>query len=247
MNPWERFFNAHAQRYMDEPFTRGTSGEVDFLVPVLGLPPGAAILDVGCGTGRHAIELARRGFLVTGLDISEGMLGQARDAAAAAGVRVELIHADATSWVAPRLFDAAVCLCEGAFSLLGADADPDDHDRSILRGICAALRPGAPFVLTALNAFRLIRAIADDDLGSGRFDPLTLVESYEIETPGPDGPLRVPVRERTYLPRDLLRIVEESGFRVEHLWGGTAGEWARRPLRLDEYEIMVVARRPEAS
>ncbi len=244
MNPWERFFNAHAGRYMDEPFTRGTTGEVDFLVQELVLAPGASIVDVGCGTGRHAVELARRGFRATGVDISEGMLAEAREAARAAGVSVELIHADATTWVAPRLFDAAVCLCEGAFSLLGAERDPDDHDRAVLRSIHGALRPGAPFVLTALNAFRLIRAMSDEDVASGRFDPLMFIESYEIETEGPDGPLRIPVRERSYLPRDLVRIVEESGFLVEQVWGGTAGDWGRRSLRLDEYEIMVVARRP---
>ncbi len=55
---------------MDEPFTRNTCAEVDFLVNVMELELGASVLDVGCGTGRHSIELARRGYKVTGVDMS---------------------------------------------------------------------------------------------------------------------------------------------------------------------------------
>ena len=60
---------------MDEPFVTGTRGEVDFIARELGLPAGARILDVGCGTGRHAVELARRGYRVTGVDLSPGHAG----------------------------------------------------------------------------------------------------------------------------------------------------------------------------
>jgi SAM-dependent methyltransferase len=67
---WERFFDAHAPIYDDNAFTKNTVREVDFLLDELLIPPGGAVLDVGCGTGRHAIELAKRGFVVTGLDLS---------------------------------------------------------------------------------------------------------------------------------------------------------------------------------
>lgn len=74
---WEDFFDAHAPIYMDNVFTKNTLAEVDFLTEELALPPGGSILDVGCGTGRHSIELARRGYCVTGLDLSREMLAQA--------------------------------------------------------------------------------------------------------------------------------------------------------------------------
>src|SRR5512136_1188758 len=92
---WERFFDGHAPVYMDNSFTNSTINEVDFLVKELRLKPSATILDVGCGTGRHAIELARRGFAVTGVDLSSGMLAEARKSAKKAKVAVTWVHANA--------------------------------------------------------------------------------------------------------------------------------------------------------
>jgi cyclopropane fatty-acyl-phospholipid synthase-like methyltransferase len=71
---WEEFFDAHAPIYENNVFTKNTIREVDFLVKELSLKPGALILDIGCGTGRHSIELAKRGYAVTGLDLSSEML-----------------------------------------------------------------------------------------------------------------------------------------------------------------------------
>ena len=82
---WQEFYDRHAPRYDENPFTQNTRVEVDFLFEVMSLRPGMTLLDVGCGTGRHAVEMARRGLLVTGIDISEGMLEQARRRAAEAG------------------------------------------------------------------------------------------------------------------------------------------------------------------
>ena len=67
---------------------------VDFLVDRLELGPRTRVLDLGCGHGRHALELARRGVAVVGLDYSEPALALARANAAAEGLEVELVQGD---------------------------------------------------------------------------------------------------------------------------------------------------------
>jgi SAM-dependent methyltransferase len=242
---WREFFDSFAPRYMNEVFTSDSVREVAFLTALLELPAGAAILDIGCGTGRHAVELARAGYAVTGIDLSAGMLREARAAAERAGVELELVQADATSFDLGREFDAAVCLCEGSFGLLGSD-DAFEHDAAVLQHAFAALRPGAQFVLTLLNGLRMIRDATPEQVERGAFDPATLAESFEMEWQAEDGPRTLPFRERGYVPSEIVLLCRGAGFVVEHVWGGTAGNWGRRPVELDEMEIMAVLRRPPA-
>jgi len=236
---WERFFDAHAPIYDDNVFTKNTAREVDFLLEELLLPPGGAVLDVGCGTGRHAIELAKRGYVVTGLDLSSEMLARAAEKAKAEKVQVEWVRSNATHFVFPARYDAAVCLCEGAFGLLDQSDDPIDQPMSILCNISRSLKPQAKAVFTVLNGAALLRRHQNRDVAEGRFDPLSMVESSELAPR--EGLPEVAVRERAFVPTELLLLFRIAGMSVLHLWGGTAGNWGRRPLDLDEIEIMIVA------
>ena len=242
-NEWEIFFDAHAPVYMENVFTKNTIEEVDFILEELKLPLGSHILDVGCGTGRHAVELAKRGYKLTGIDISSNMLAEAEKVAREAGVKIDWIHQNATEFTSTKLFDAAICLCEGAFGLLGADDDPMVHDLSILRNINAALKPDRKLVLTTLNGFRMIRSYSQKDVESGNFDPLTLIEVSTQEYDIPQGKKSVILKERGFIPTELVMLVGQAGFEVEHIWGGTAGNWGRRRIDLDEMEIMIIARK----
>lgn len=242
-NQWEAFFDSHAPYYMQNVFTSNTLAEVDFLLEVLRIAPGASILDMGCGAGRHSIELARRGYVVTGVDISAGMLEQARQSADEANVQIEWIQSDATQFTTTARFDAAICLCEGAFGLFNAGEDPDEHDLSILRNIHTALKPGAPFMLTTLNGMARIRAVTQEDVEQGRFDPVTMTINSDQLWDLPGGQQLVHVRERYYTAPELAWLFEQTGFTIAHIWGGTAGNWGRRPIDLDEIEVMVVARK----
>lgn len=244
-NGWRYFFDRYAPRYMEEGFTRNTLAEVDFIERELALAKGAAILDVGCGTGRHSLELARRCYRVTGLDLSPSMLAEAAKARDREGLALELVQADATEFRLARIFDACICLCEGAFGLLAMDEDPIGRDLKILRRIAASLAPGGRFLLTALNALRTIRRYADEDVAAGRFDQLGLAEVYPLQKLLPEAPAGLLVKEKGFTAPELRLLLEIAGFETEGIWGGTAGNWAKEPLRLDEMEIMILARKRE--
>jgi len=242
-NDWERFFDGHAPVYMDNSFTSNTVQEVDFILKELKLPLRSCILDMGCGTGRHAVELAKREYQITGVDISAGMLSEARKAARQAKVDVIWVQADAVKYTPAKKFDAAICLCEGAIGLLGTDDDPIEHDLSILRNMHAALKPKAKLIMTTLNGYRLIRQYNKEDVESGRFNPNTMVETESVEYDSLEGKKSALVRERGYVPTELILLFRLVGFVVENIWGGTAGNWGRRQLELDEMEVMITARK----
>ncbi len=238
---WADFFNREAAAYDDYGFTKNTLVEADFLVDVLGLQRGMAVLDIGCGTGRHAVELARRGYGVTGVDVSAGMLVEARRRAEGAGVDVRWIEADAQRFSLPDAFDAVICLCEGACGLLGTGDDPIGQPQAIIENAARAMKAGARCVFTVLNGFALARKYDQASVEDGLFDPLALTEQSECVVPGAEGG-RV-LRERGFVPTELVLLFGQAGIEVMDIWGGTAGSWGQRPVDLDEIEIMLVGTR----
>ncbi len=242
-NSWMIFFEQHASEYMENPFVANTDFEVDFIEEELKLPSGAAILDVGCGTGRHSLELARRGYRVTGIDLSDKMLEEAREIARTEELKVEFIQADATEFNLDRIFDGCICICEGAFGLLSMGEDPFQRDLRILKNVSQVLKPGALFLLTALNGMKMIRQYQEKDVEEGRFDPVAVVETTPLSEMLEEGPEDIYVREKGFLATELKLMLEKAGFQLENIWGGTAGNWKRERLRLDEMEIMAVSQK----
>jgi SAM-dependent methyltransferase len=175
------------------------------------------------------------------VDISSGMLDEARKAAKKAGVQVEWLHADATKFESNNRFDSAICLCEGAFGLLGKDGDPFEHGLSILRNINKVLEPTARVIFTVLNGLAFIRRFKQEDVEKGRFDPTTMAEVCPMEYDTSQGKKNIMLRERGFVPTELVMMFRQTGFEVQNIWGGTAGKWGRRQIELDEMEIMVTA------
>ncbi len=111
-HPGDAYFERVAEHlgaaYLRYDFTKGTAQEVAFLLELLDLPAGARVLDVGCGPGRHAVELARAGLAVTGVDVSARFLDIAAEAARAAGVGASFFEVDARQMPFDDEFDAVV-------------------------------------------------------------------------------------------------------------------------------------------
>ena len=127
-----------------QPSARRSRREVEFIAKICGLAPGARVLDAGCGAGRHALEFARRGYITTGVDLSEEMLELARERAKGASA-VTFVEADLRALNLAREFDAAVLLD----STLGLHEDGETVE--ILRRLSASLVPGGRLVVEVLN------------------------------------------------------------------------------------------------
>jgi SAM-dependent methyltransferase len=113
--------------------------EVDFLEKNLQLQPGQRILDVPCGFGRHSLELTRRGYRMTGVDVSTEMLAVAKRLAAEAGAGIEWRAAEMRDLAWQSEFDAAFCF-GNSFGYLDRDGT-----RNFLSSLSRSLKKGARF------------------------------------------------------------------------------------------------------
>jgi SAM-dependent methyltransferase len=253
VRPWYvELFTNYARAYDKECFTQGTAQEIGFLTGLIDADRKIDLLDVGCGTGRHAIEFSRLGHRVTGIDLSANQLGRAREKAAAAGVTVKFEERDARRAHYDSAFDMAIMLCEGGFSLMETDA----MNVAILENAVRALRPGGRFVFTALNAlFPLARSVKDftNTAESGvkmtdeKFDLATLRILSNMTFLDDDGRQHeMATNERHYMPSELAWYMTSLGMEEIEVHGCVAGDFKRQPPTPEEFELMVIARKPGA-
>ena len=221
-----------------------TRAQVDFLVERLGLEPGARVLDLACGHGRHAIELARRGFGVTGLDLSEPSLALARERAGEQSLELELVAGDMRELPWEGEFDAIVNLWT-AFGYFAEESD----DARVLDAVARALRPGGSFLLDTLNVFALARGFQEhgwQELEDGRlliedraYDQLAGRSTATWTVIDPDGTRRHHRHSlRCYTLPELRALLRRAGLEVVDAWGG----WDGAPFGWESSRLIVHAR-----
>lgn len=178
------------------------------------------VLDIGCGTGGHALPLVRRGYRVIGVDVAPGMVERARAKAAAAGVDLELHVADARALRLGRRFDAALLL----FAVIGYMRENDDV-LAALRCAHAHLRPGGLLYLDAWHGPHVLTDPPRDTERTveGEAGAIRRLASVEVDTrrhlctvryrlDGAAAAAEVHV-VRFFFPRELELFLETAGFR----------------------------------
>ena len=241
MNPghwFEELADHMGGAYLRYSFTKGTVQEVDFLVEELPIRPGDRVLDIGCGPGRHTNELARRGMVAHGIDISSTFIDIARrsapDGATFQQIDARLLESTGVLDVGTG-FDAVVCLCQGAFGLMTADGD----DLTVLRGMAAHARPGARLALSAFSAYYSVRYHDE-----ARFDAQAGVSHERTEVRNAEGEAKeVSLWTGCYTPRELRMLLPAAGWGVDAVYSVEPGRYGRHPATVESPEFLVVGRR----
>jgi SAM-dependent methyltransferase len=230
--------------YLRYSFTKGTEQEVGFLVASLGLEPGMRVLDVGCGPGRHAHALGRRGIEVHGVDISQRFVDIAR-LDAPDGVTFERL--DARTLPFDGEFDVVISLCQGAFGLAAGGGEPVsdqrsmDPDAAILDGMARAVRPGGRVAFTAFSSYFQVRYLQETttfDADGGVAHERTTIKD-EL---GRDR--EADLWTTCFTPRELRLLVAAAGLAVERIWSVDPGRYAEQAPDLEHAELLVMAGRP---
>jgi SAM-dependent methyltransferase len=237
MKQWyETLFENYGEQYDKESFTQGTAGECDFIEKELHYDKSLQILDIGCGTGRHAIELTKRGYSVTGIDLSESQLNKAREKAGRENLKIAFLKHDARSLPFENQFDAAIMLCEGGFPLM----ETDEMNYEILQQAAKSLKSDGKFIFTTLNGlFPLFHSIDDfHETGTNEegahyksesFDLITM-RDYNVTTFTDDdgNEHKMECNERYYMPSEINWLLKSLGFTKIHIFRGKTGGLFKR-------------------
>ncbi|MGM0375701.1 MAG: class I SAM-dependent methyltransferase [Bacteroidota bacterium] len=247
---YETLFENYSEQYDNESFTQGTNGECDFIEKELNFNKEAAILDVGCGTGRHAIELAKRGYHITGIDLSEPQLEKAREKAVKADFEIDFQKHDARNLPFKEQFDAAIMFCEGGFPLM----ETDEMNFEILRNVTKALKTPTRFIFTTLNGlFPLFHSVekfcaANAQEGNAayrnnKFDLITFRDYNTTEITEDSGKkMTLESNERYYIPSEITWLLKSLGFQKIDIFGAKLGAFSRNDqLTPDDFEMLVIA------
>jgi SAM-dependent methyltransferase len=246
--PW--FLDLFDEDYLRTlPFLtpQATQAEAEFVIDAMGLSPGASVLDIGCGYGRHAMELAARGFHVIGLDISTPLLVRGGEEAHRRGLTINFIRGDMREIDFEAQFDGAYCL----FSTFGYF--DDETNKKTIANIARALKPGGRLLIEILNRDYVIADLPTRVWWEG--DGCVVLEEVELNyfssriqvnrsVVFDDGrQLEQEISVRAYSLHEVGKLLHSAGFRVLEVSGAyhTRGRFFGNQSR----HIIVLAERKD--
>lgn len=247
---YEALFENYAHKYDKEGFVQGTIGECDFFEKEINCDKSLKIIDIGCGTGRHSIELAKRGYRVTGVDLSDSQIVRAVEKAKGAGVIVDFQKQDARNLPFEREFDLAMMICEGGFSLM----ETDEMNFEILKNAAKALNSKGKLIFTTLNGlFPLFHSVKEFYASATKeggaeykgcsFDLMTFRDHNTTVIEDDSGNKKeLKCNERYYVPSEITWLLKSLGFKKIDIFGAKLGAFSRNDkLATEDFEMLVVA------
>jgi len=224
----DRLWEATAPLLFSERRWAAAPEEVENIISLLQLPPGASVLDLCCGLGRHSLELVRRGFRLTGVDRTDSYLEEARRRAEAEGLEIEFVREDMRRFRRPGAFDGAINL----FTSFGYFEDPEE-DKQVLENVYASLRPGGKFLIDTMGKEVLARIFRERDWVEE--DGLILLEERRLHDGWSwmetrwiilqDGKQEeFTLKLRLYSGTELAALLQEVGFGGIELFGNLEGK-----------------------
>lgn len=249
--PWyESLFENYGKKYDNESFTQGTMGECDFIENELKSNKSLKILDVGCGTGRHSIELSKRGYKVTGIDLSESQLSRAKKKAVDNNLKIDFQKQDARNLIFSGEFDVAIMLCEGGFPLM----ETDEMNYEILKSVTKSLKEKCKFIFTTLNGlfpiYHSVEKFLDSNTEEGNatyrsntFDLMTFRDHNITEIEDDSGDKKkLECDERFYVPSEITWLLKSLGYTKIDIFGAKLGAFSRNDkLSTEDFEMLVIA------
>jgi len=251
MKKWyEELFENYGMKYDKESFTQGTFGECDFIEKEINYDKTVKILDVGCGTGRHSIELSKRGYSVTGIDLSESQLKRAKEKASAHSLKIDFQKQDARTPHFSNQFGLVIMLCEGGFPLM----ETDEMNFQILQNAATALKSSGKLIFTTLNGlFPLFHSVKDflaaETKNDGAtykdnsFNLMTFRDHNITEFSDDSGNKKsLNCNERYYVPPEITWLLKSLNFRTIDILGANLGAFSRNDkLTTEDFEMLVIA------
>jgi len=230
MKAWyeeDSFWEKWAPVLFHEERWEKTPEEVTNIISLLKINPGASVLDLCCGPGRHSLELARRGFSVVGVDRTQAYLEKARKQAKVERLKAKFIQEDMRSFCRPNTFDVVVNL----FSSFGYFEDIKD-DKQVITNVYRSLKNKGVFLIETMGKEVLARIFCERDWR--RVNDIIVLQERKVCRNWSwienrwimikDGKMEeCKISHRLYSAVELTALLNECGFNAVDVYGDLTG------------------------